>query len=100
MLMDSPTVTLKTSPSPPLSPPDADFDFFCPDLDCFFTDRSSDSDGSIVGWSWDFGDGRFDSDANPIHDFSPAGTYTVTLTVTDNDGLTDEYARNVTVSDF
>lgn len=49
---------------------------------------SSDSDGSVVRYQWDFGDGTTASSggASPSHSYAKAGTYTVTLTVTDNEG--------------
>jgi len=47
---------------------------------------SSDADGNIVAYSWDFGDGKTGSGANPSHRYSSAGKYTVRLTVTDDDG--------------
>ncbi len=59
-----------------------------------FTDSSSDpkdvNDGGIVSWSWDFGDGSSSDEQNPSHNYTEIGTYTVTLTVTDNGGLTAE----------
>ena len=54
---------------------------------CAFSDLSSDSDGQVVGWSWNFGDGTApDVNQNPTHTFATAGTYQVSLTVTDDDG--------------
>ena len=50
---------------------------------------SSDPDGSIVAWAWEFGDGNTGSGATPIHAYSTAAVYNVTLTVTDNTGATD-----------
>ncbi len=47
---------------------------------------SSDPDGKIVSYSWDFGDGGVGEGASPIHTYTEAGTYDVTLTVTDDDG--------------
>ena len=48
---------------------------------------SQDPDGSIASYVWDFGDGTPDgSGATPSHTYAAAGTYTVTLTVTDNKG--------------
>ena len=45
---------------------------------------SDDEDGEIVSYEWDFGDGGTSSESNPTHEFEDAGTYTVTLTVTDD----------------
>ncbi len=57
-------------------------------LQVSFTDSSSDPDGTIVSRSWNFGDGSSSSSqTNPTHTFQNPGTYSVVLTVTDNDGL-------------
>ncbi|MGA9598327.1 MAG: sulfatase-like hydrolase/transferase, partial [Acidimicrobiia bacterium] len=66
---------------PPNVPPTAHFSASCTDLDCTFTDGSSDSDGSVVGWDWDFGDGGTSSVQSPSHSFAGGGTYSVSLTV-------------------
>lgn len=58
---------------------------------------SFDEDGYIVSYEWDFGDGSVGSGAQPIHDYEQTtGTILVTLTVTDNDGLTDSDTTTVT----
>jgi len=62
-----------------------------------FTDASSDADGSIVNYTWDFGDGNVSYEQNPSHTYSNSGTYTVTLTIKDNDGATDETTLTITV---
>ena len=81
------------------SPPTASFNHTCTDLRCDFTDTSADSDGTIASWSWEFGGGDLSSNPNPSHTYPAAGTYTVTLRVTDNEGATSEPALNsVTVS--
>lgn len=49
-----------------------------------FNDQSNDPDGSIVAWSWDFGDGSSSTQQNPTHTYATAGSYTVKLTVTDD----------------
>jgi Tol biopolymer transport system component/uncharacterized membrane protein len=54
-----------------------------------FTDASTDADGTIVAWRWDFGDGATSSARNPSHTYDEPGAYTVRLTVTDDDGATD-----------
>ncbi|MEF8846815.1 MAG: PKD domain-containing protein [Candidatus Paceibacterota bacterium] len=62
-----------------------------------FTDQSSDSDGWISSYSWRFGDGSNSSRENPNHSYNSSGNYTVRLTVTDNDNLTDSTTRNISV---
>ena len=47
---------------------------------------STDSDGSIASYSWNFGDGYTSSQQNPTHNYSSAGSYSVSLTVVDNQG--------------
>src|SRR5207247_5991696 len=64
--------------------PVASFNQSCTDLTCNFTDTSFDSDGTIASRSWTFGDGGTSTAANPSHTYATGGTYTVTLTVTDN----------------
>jgi chitodextrinase len=46
---------------------------------------SSDPDGTIVSYAWDFGDGATGSGATPTHTYTQFGLYTVTLCVTDDD---------------
>lgn len=71
----------------------------CTYLTCTFSGAgSSDSDGSIVSYAWDFGDSTTGSGATPAHTFAAAGTYTVTLTVTDDRGGSASTTASVTVS--
>ncbi|MFK7848680.1 MAG: PKD domain-containing protein [Rhodothermales bacterium] len=81
------------------NPPTASFSSSCTLLDCNFTDASVDSDGSIVGWSWDFGDGNTSTSQNPTNNYASNGTYTVMLTVTDDMGATGSTSSSVTVDD-
>jgi PKD repeat protein len=63
-----------------------------------FTDASTDPDGHVVEWSWDFGDGTTGSGSSPAHAYTQAGDYTVILTVTDEDGLTSQAYGSVSIS--
>jgi PKD repeat protein len=94
-----------TEPPPPPPPPPAnvaptaDFSFSCANLTCAFTDQSSDTDGTVVGWSWNFGDGTASTAQNPSRTYAAAGTYVVTLTVTDDDGASSlSTSKTVTVT--
>lgn len=60
----------------------------------------SNDDTAIVGWLWNFGGGHTSTLQNPSYDFGADGTYSVTLTVTDEDGLTGTVTANVTVTNL
>ncbi len=80
-------------------PPTASFSFSCTGLTCTFDGgASSDPDGSIVSYAWNFGDGSNGSGVTPSKTYSSAGTRTVTLTVTDNAGATASTQRSVTTT--
>jgi PKD repeat protein len=65
----------------------------------FSSAGSSDSDGSIAGYSWNFGDGTAASTAaSPSHTYANTGSFTATLTVTDNRGATGTAQVTITVS--
>lgn len=59
---------------------------------------SSDSDGTIANYHWDFGDGATGDGANVNHTYVSAGAYNVTLTVTDDDGATGTAMTSVLVN--
>jgi PKD repeat protein len=66
----------------------------------FDASGSHDPDGQIVSYAWNFGDGVTQNSDQPVISYSYAqpGLYTVTLTVTDNDGLSDSYQQSVTIT--
>ncbi|MBV9292037.1 MAG: PKD domain-containing protein, partial [Frankiales bacterium] len=66
--------------------PTAAFTSSCPSLSCSFDGSGSSDDGSITNYHWNFGDGNSADTAGPTtsHNYSAAGPFTVTLTVTDN----------------
>jgi len=58
---------------------------------------SRDPDGMIVSYSWDFGDGNTATGSTATNTYAMAGLYTVTLTVTDDDGATDDATAEIRV---
>ncbi|MDX1612015.1 MAG: PKD domain-containing protein, partial [Candidatus Thermoplasmatota archaeon] len=81
------------------SPPTASFTHACTDLSCDFdASSSSDPDGTIASYAWTLGDGATATGATPAtHTYPTWGSYTVTLTVTDDDGATSQASAQVTV---
>ena len=84
-------------------PPVASFTYDCTGLTCDFDGTGSfDPDGTIVGYEWDFGDGNGDTGATtPQHVYGAAGTYSVVLTVTNDDASAaqDQDSQDVTGSE-
>ena len=79
---------------PPNRAPTASFTHSCAGLTCTFDDTSTDGDGTIASRSWSFGGTADPQD----HTFPSSGTYTVTLTVTDDDGAPSTASAQVTVT--
>ncbi|NOT86979.1 MAG: PKD domain-containing protein [Lysobacter sp.] len=77
--------------------PVANFTSTTTGLTASFTDTSTDSDGTIAARSWNFGDGTTSTLANPSRTYAASGTYTVTLTATDNGGASNSVSKTVTV---
>ncbi|MEW8027766.1 MAG: PKD domain-containing protein [Candidatus Thiodiazotropha sp.] len=57
--------------------------------------RESKDDGGIVGYEWDFGDGTVSQLPNTSHTYNSAGSYVITLTVTDQEGESDSTSRTI-----
>jgi PKD repeat protein len=72
--------------------PDARFSLLCAALRCDFTDASTDDTG-VAGWSWSFGDAASSPERHPVHNYTTAGTYNVSLTVTDAEGETSTVSK-------
>ncbi|MFQ6125062.1 MAG: right-handed parallel beta-helix repeat-containing protein [Candidatus Heimdallarchaeota archaeon] len=85
----------------PVVPPTANFTYSPtdPSIRDFidFIDTSTDADGKITSWEWDFGDGATSMDQNSSHQYTNKGEYMVKLTVTDNDGLSATVEQTITL---
>jgi PKD repeat protein len=62
-----------------------------------FIDRSTNVNGSITKWYWDFGDGESSTLQDPTHTYADIGTYTVTLTVWNENGLSNTTYEEINV---
>ena len=86
---ESPTASFVYSPSNPQ----------VGDKVYFNAAESSDSDGTIVAYEWDFGDGRSAAGQKPDHRYNRAGTFTVVLEVQDNSGNRASTSQGITVTE-
>ena len=79
--------------------PTADFTYYVypTNLTVDFLDTSTDQDGNVVAWSWDFGDGNTSTEQNPKYVYAMAATYTVTLTVKDDYGDTSSETKEIVI---
>jgi subtilisin family serine protease len=83
-------------PPPPNQAPVASFTYTCINLACSFSAAgSSDADGSIVSYGWAYGDGATGTGVSAARTYASGGTYSVTLTVQDDDGATTSTSANV-----
>lgn len=80
-------------------PPTASFTYNAEYLEVEFIDGSTDGDGTIVSYLWDFGDTNMSNRSNPTHTYNTNGTYTVSLMVTDDDGVqSTAFEETITVA--
>jgi len=82
-------------------PPTADF-IFSPSKPIIgkeikFTDISEDPEDRLTSWKWNFGDGHTSSSQNPTYKYDKHGTYTISLTVTDEEGETATISKNLVI---
>ncbi len=94
-LSDTATQTISIGTN---QPPTASFTYSTNALTVEFTDQSSDIDGSITSWFWNFGDGSSSTSQHPSYTYASAGTFDVTLTVTDDGDAEDTFSLPVTVT--
>jgi len=94
----STTATITPAPIPPSANAGGPYSSVVGSVISFDGTASSDSDGTIVSYAWDFGDGGVASGPLPTHSYSVDGNFTVTLTATDNDGLTGIDSTTATIN--
>jgi PKD repeat protein len=63
-----------------------------------FTDHSTDLNGNITTWQWNFGDNTNSTLQNPTHNYEDNGVYTVTLTIDDDEGATNTTTQNIIIT--
>jgi PKD repeat protein len=84
--------------STPSHPPVAAFGFSAQGGTVSFVDASTDEGSDLSAWAWDFGDGQSSQEQSPVHSYAAAGSYSVTLTVTDALGASDSISQEITVA--
>jgi PKD repeat protein len=91
------TVAAGATPAPSRSLV-ASFTFGCTRLICAFTDATSAEGGSVVSWAWSFGNGQLSPFRNSDHTYAAPGSYTVTLTATDDRGASASVSKTLAVT--
>lgn len=82
----------------PNAAPTASFTWDCTGVSCTFdATGSSDGDGTLSSYEWSFGDGEEAGEPQPQKEYAATGTYDVTLTVTDDGGLSHSVTHAVSV---
>ena len=79
-------------------PPVANFSDSINGLIVAFTNTSTDSDGTVVSSAWNFGDGSTSTTTSPNHAYVSAGTYSVSLTATDNGGKSNTVTKSIVLT--
>ncbi len=93
------SLTVNAVNDPPVADPDGPYTGSVGVPVTFDGSASSDIDGTIVSYMWDFGDGNTGTGIAPSHTYGAAGLYTVSLTVTDDGGATDTATTTATISE-
>ncbi len=98
---DTATASIGSGDLPPLADAGGPYTADIGETVTFDATGSSDPDGTIVQYDWEFGDGSFlvDGGATPSHSYSTAGTFNVILTVWDEDNLSDTDSVQATIVD-
>ena len=97
---DTSTATIGLGNQPPVADPNGPYTGTVGVAVVFDGSASSDPDGSVISYSWNFGDGTTGSGVNPSHIYASAAVYNVTLTVMDDAGATDSQGTTAVISDI
>lgn len=96
--MASTSATISVPNQPPVADPNGPYSGTVGQPVQFNGLASNDPDGTIVAYDWEFGDGGAGTGVNPAHTYAVGGSFTVTLTVTDNAGAIDSASTTATIS--
>jgi PKD repeat protein len=83
---------------PPVANPNGPYNGTVGQQVAFDGSNSFDPDGSIISYDWNFGDGNTGTGVSPTHTYAAEGYYDVSLTVMDNDGLTNTAATSASIA--
>jgi PKD repeat protein len=97
-LSNSPPPPPPPGNTPPVAKPGGPYNATTAQAIQFNGSGSSDADGTITAYQWNFGDSTTGTGVTPTHAYSSPGTYTVTLTVTDNKGATNSASTTATIT--
>ncbi|MBL0682137.1 glycoside hydrolase family 48 protein [Aquimarina mytili] len=86
---NTPIASFTATPESGVSPLDVQFD----------ASASSDPNGDVLSYNWNFGNGQTSSVVDPLITYSQIGSYLVTLTVSDGQNISSEVSKTITVSD-
>jgi len=97
IITEDSTIPPPTTNKPPKADAGSDVKVKVGEAVHFDASKSTDPDGTITKYDWDFGDDRGSDEKEPLHSYATPGVYKVTLVVTDNNGETDRDVIYVTV---
>ena len=98
LLRDDIEIAVESNTRPPTAALDGPWSAYAGDPLSLSGAASSDLDGDVLTYAWDFGDGASGAGVSPSHTYGGAGNYTVTLIVTDPLGLADTVSSSASIT--